>query len=48
MTGRTHRDILMELKKKNEDEKPSPGKKKDSVKNSGAFTKSRSTNTKNK
>jgi hypothetical protein len=48
MSGRKHRDVLMELKKKNDDAKTTGSKKKDSVKSSGAYKKSTNTNTKNK
>ncbi|MDP8210080.1 MAG: hypothetical protein RAO94_02450 [Candidatus Stygibacter australis] len=48
MTGRKHRDVLLELKKKSKDEKSKNKKGNDKVQSSEGFTKSRSTNTKNK
>lgn len=48
MTGRKHRDVLMELKKKSKDEKTKNKKSGEKVHGSEGFTKSRSTNTKNK
>ena len=48
MSGRQHRDVLLELKKRGDDSKTAKDKKKESGKNTKAHTQSRSTNTKNK
>jgi hypothetical protein len=48
MTGRSHRDVLKDLQKKNDDAKTGSKKTKDSVKNNVPVKTNRIANTKNK